>query len=270
MKLGANSVLFGGFNLQAAFEHIAMAGYDGIEISALDGMSQHLVLERWRQIAPEIKQLSRDFGLELLAMQQTSHDPRRMEQAFQAAVEIGIPIINCDPGGVAEDEASFQQLVDSIGKLVLLAEHYGVVLCIKAHVGSSIYNTPTTQRLMEAITSPSFGVNLDPSHIYRAGEDPVEALKAVIGRVRNVHIRDCKGRQHGPGRPEDQTNGRGDIDLVGFIRTLYEARYQGPVDLEIIGAKDYSLVQCAVIAAEARGHMQACLQACGAYKSNGA
>jgi hypothetical protein len=42
------------------------------------------------------------------------------------------------------------------------------------------------------------------------------------------------------------------------------------VDLEIIGAKDYSLVKCAVIAAEARGHMQACLQAWGAYKTKGA
>jgi sugar phosphate isomerase/epimerase len=270
MKLGANSVLFGGFDLHTAFEHIAMAGYDGLEVSAIDGMSQHLVLERWKQIAPEIKQLSREFGLELLALEQPSQDLHRMEQAFQAAVEIGIPIINCGPGGVAGDEASFQQSVDSIGKLVLLAERYGVVLCIKAHVGASIYNTPTTLRLMKAITSPAFGIDMDPSHIHRADENPVEALKAVIGRVGHIHIRDCKGRQHGPGRPEDQTNGRGDIDLVGFIRMLCEARYQGPVDLEIIGAKDYSLLKCAVIAGEARGHMQACLQACGIYRSNGA
>ena len=51
---------------------------------------------------------------------------------------------------------------------------------------------------------------------------------------------------------------------MGYIRVLYEHGYSGPLDLEIIGAKQYSLVQCAVIAAESRGHMQACLQACGA------
>jgi hypothetical protein len=45
---------------------------------------------------------------------------------------------------------------------------------------------------------------------------------------------------------------------------LHENGYAGPLDLEIIGAKDYELVRCAVIAAESRGHMQACLQACGA------
>ena len=33
MKLGANSVLFGGYDLETAFRHIAMAGYDGSELS---------------------------------------------------------------------------------------------------------------------------------------------------------------------------------------------------------------------------------------------
>jgi sugar phosphate isomerase/epimerase len=264
MKLGANSVLFGGFEMETAFKYIAMAGYDGIEISAIDGMSEHLVLDRWREIAPDIKRLSKAYNLELLAMEQPSQDPAKMEKAFQAASEIGIPIINCGPGGKTDDEASLQQSIDSIGKLALMAEKYGVTLCVKAHVGASIYNTPTTLRLMEAITSPAFGIDMDPSHIYRANENPVEAVKAVISRVKHLHIRDCKGRQQNPGKPEDQANGRGDIDLVGFIRVLHENGYAGPLDLEVIGAKNYSLEQCCVIAAESRGHMQACLQACGA------
>ena len=264
MKLGANSVLFGGFDMETAFKHIAMAGYDGIELSAIDGMSEHLVLSCWQEIAPEIKRLSAEYGLELLAMEQPSQDPARMETAFQAAVEIGIPVINCGPGGKADDPAALQQTIDSLGALSKMAEKYGVTLCVKAHVGASVYNTPTTLKLMEAITSPAFGIDMDPSHIYRSGENPVEALAAVISRVKHVHIRDCKGRQQGPGKPEMQANGRGDIDLVGYIRVLHENGYTGPVDLEIIGAKNYSLVQCAVIAAEARGHMQACLQACGA------
>jgi sugar phosphate isomerase/epimerase len=265
MKLGANSVLFGGHNLETAFKYLALAGYDGIELSAIDGMSEHLVLDRWQELAPEIKRLAKEYNLELLAMEQPSQDPVKMEKAFQAAVEIGIPIVNCGPGGKTDDEASFQQSIDSIGKLARMAERYGVTLCVKAHVGAAIYNTPTTRRLMEAITLPAFGVDMDPSHIYRAGENPVDALRAVIGRVKHVHIRDCKACfDKGPGKPELQANGRGDIDLLGYIRVLHENGYTGPLDLEVIGAKSYSLVQCAVIAAEARGHMQACLQACGA------
>jgi len=187
-----------------------------------------------------------------------------MEKAFQAAAEIGVPVINCGPGGKSGDEASFQQSIDSLGSLADMAESYGITLCVKAHVGACIYNTPTTLHAMEAISSPAFGIDMDPSHIHRAHEDPVEAITAVISRVKHIHIRDCKGRQEGPGKPEDQANGRGDIDLVGYIRVLHENGYDGSVNLEIIGAKEYSLEQCCTIAAESRGHMQACLQACGA------
>jgi len=264
VKLGANSVLFGGHDLESAFKYIAMSGYDGIEVSAIEGMSEHLVLSRWREIVPEVKRLAKAYGLELLAMEQPSQDPAIMDTAFQAAVEAGIPIVNCGPGGKAGDEASFQRTVESLGNLARLAERYGVTLCVKAHVGAAIHDTPTTLRLMALISSPAFGIDMDPSHIYRAGENPVEAIAAVISRVKHVHIRDCKGRQQGPGKPELQANGRGDIDLVGYIRVLHERGYSGPLDLEIIGAKDYSLEQCCIIAAESRGHMQACLQACGA------
>jgi sugar phosphate isomerase/epimerase len=264
MKLGANSVLFGGYDMETAFKYLALAGYDGIELSAIGGMSEHLVLERWRELAPEVKRLSQAYGLELLAMEQPSQDPARMEPAFQAAAELGIPVVNCGPGGKTGDEASLQQSIDSIGRLADLAQRYGVVLCVKAHVGAAIYNTPTTLRLMAAISSPAFGIDMDPSHIHRAGENPVDALGAVVTRVKHIHIRDCKGRQQNPGKPEMQANGRGDIDLVGYLRVLHESGYAGPVNLEVIGAKEYTLEQCCTIAAESRGHMQACLQACGA------
>ena len=266
MKLGANSVLFGAFDMGAAFKYTAVAGYDGIELSAIGGMSEHLVLARWQELVPEIKQLAATYGLGLHAMEQPSQDPEVMEQAFQAAVELGIPIINCGPGGKAEDEEAWVKVIDSLGSLAVMAERYGVTLCVKAHVGASIYNTPTTLRAMREIASPAFGIDMDPSHIYRSGENPVEAIATVISRVKHVHIRDCKGRQQGPGAPADQANGRGDIDLVGYVRTLHENGYAGPLDLEIIGSKGqgYTLEQCCVIAAESRGHMQACLQACGA------
>src|SRR5579864_2745615 len=99
MKLGANSVLFGGYDLETAFRCVAMAGYDGIEVSAIDGMSEHLVLGRWREITPVVRRLAEQYNLALLAMEQPSQDREKMEAAFQAAAEIGIPIVNCGPGG---------------------------------------------------------------------------------------------------------------------------------------------------------------------------
>lgn len=256
MKLGFNSVLFGGHDVETAFQYAAICGYDGIEVSAIAGMSEHM-------IGPAaLKELSAKYNVPILAMEQPSQDPATMEAAFQAAAAMGCPIINCGPGGKSNDEATFQQSIESLGTLADRAKHYGVTLCFKAHVGAAIYNTPTTLRALQAI--PAIGLDMDPSHIHRAGENPVEALAAVVARIRHVHIRDCKGRQQNPGTPELQANGRGDIDLLGYIRTLQAAGYTGPVDLEIIGAKAYDVPRCVAIAAEARGHMQACLQACGA------
>src|SRR4051812_31586956 len=264
MKLGVNSVLFGGHDMDTAFKYTQACGYDGIEISAIDGMSEHLVLDRWREIAPRVRELSKQYSLPVMAMEQPSQDMAKMEQAFAAAAEIGIPIVNSGPGGKANDEATFQPVVDSLGKLANRAKTFGVTLCFKAHVGQYVYNTPTTLKVLEALNHPNLGLDMDPSHIWRAGEDPVEAIGAVMKRIRHVHIRDCKGRQQNPGTPEMQANGRGDIDLLGYVRVLHENAYAGPVDLEIIGAKSYDVPKCVAIAAEARGHMQACLQACGA------
>ena len=56
IKLGVNSVLFGGFDFATAAKHIKMAGYDGVEMSAIKGMCEHLELDRWREQAAEISQ----------------------------------------------------------------------------------------------------------------------------------------------------------------------------------------------------------------------
>ncbi|MDA0322275.1 MAG: sugar phosphate isomerase/epimerase [Verrucomicrobia bacterium] len=263
MNLGLNSVLFGGHDMDTAFKYTKRCGYDGIEISAIDGMSEHLVLEKWQELAPAIKDLSAQYELPVTAMEQPSRDPETMDKAFQAAAEIEIPVINCGPGGKSDDEESLQEAIQSLRALAEKAAGYGLTLCVKAHVGSCIYNTPTTLRALEAITSPAFGLDMDPSHIHRANENPVDAIAQVVDRIKHVHIRDCKGRQDGPGAPEDQANGRGDIDLLGYIRVLHEAGYAGPVNLEVIGAKEYGVAECVAIAAETRGHIQACLQACG-------
>lgn len=170
MKLGANSVLFGGYDMETAFKYLAMGGYDGIELSAIDGMSSHLVLENWRDLVPEIKRLSQVYGLALLAIEQPSRDAVKMEQAMQAAAALGIPIVNCGPGGKSGDDASLQQSIDDLGSLCRLAEKYGVTLCVKAHVGQCVYNTPTTLQIMAAISSPAFGIDMDPSHIHRGRE----------------------------------------------------------------------------------------------------
>jgi sugar phosphate isomerase/epimerase len=264
IKLGANSVLFAGFDLETALKHIAWAGYDGVELSAIKGMCEHLELDNWQAQVNQIKELSEQYNLELLSMEEAALDEERLEKAFAAGAELGIPVINVGPGGKADVEGDIETQAALLAKLADRAHDHGVTLCVKAHVGNCIYNTPTTLKAMSLIDSPGFGIDMDPSHIYRAGENPVDALGAVVSRVKHVHIRDCAVPEGGPGAPELQACGRGQIDLAGYVRVLHEAGIDVAANLEVIGAKEYDLGQVATIAAESRGYLNACLKACGA------
>jgi sugar phosphate isomerase/epimerase len=264
IKLGVNSVLFAGLDFATAARLTKLCGYDGIEVSAIAGMCEHLVLDRWQEQADEIRKAASEQGLALLSMEVASLDEARLEKAFAAGKGIGIPLINVGPGGKSNEPGAVEQAVATLTARAEMAGKYGVTLCCKAHVGSSIYNTPTTLAAMKAIGHASFGVDMDPSHIWRAGEEPADALKQVVSRVKHIHIRDCKGPGPSPGEARDQACGRGGIDLLRYFRTLVEARYDGPVCLEVIGAANYTVEQKMAVAAESYGYMNACLKSLGA------
>lgn len=267
IKLGVNTVLFAGYDLETALRHIALAGYESAELSAIRGMCEHLVLDDWRSQADSIRQLAEDHGLELTAMEVASLDEARLLKAFEAAAQLEIGVVNVGPGGKAGSDEDLARQIDLLAGLAAKAHDHGVALCVKAHVGQSIHDTPTTLKALAAIDSPGFGIDVDPSHIFRAGggEDVVEALQAVISRVRHVHIRDCpadaRATEGPPGPPEEQACGRGAIDLAGLLRVLHQAGVDAAVNLEVIGAKEYELSRVVTIAAESRGYLNACRRA---------
>jgi sugar phosphate isomerase/epimerase len=264
IKLGVNSVLFGKNDFATACRYIKLCGYDGVEVSAIKGMCEHLELDRWQEQAAELKQAVADAGLEFLSMEESSLDEDRLTKAFQAGAEIGIPVVNIGPGGKSKSQEDFECQTDLMVKMAAKAEQYGVTLCVKAHVGACIDDTPTTLAAMKKIGSSAFGIDMDPSHIWRAGEDPAAALKPVLSRTKHIHIRDCLGQGPGPGTPQNQACGRGDIDLFGYCKAMVDGGYSGPVCLEVIGAGELGLAEMAIIAAESYGYLNACLKALGA------
>ncbi len=271
IQIGANTVVFGRESVRTAMQYLKWAGYDAVEISALQGtgafgdpLGEHLHLDNWKQDAAEIKALSGELELPVSAMEVGPLDEDRILRAFDAAVEIGIPVVNIGPSGKSGQSTDLDACIERMAKLCVTAEQAGVTLCVKAHVGASIDSTPTTLDAMARIPSPAFGIDMDPSHIHRAGEVPKDALRQVLPRVRHVHIRDCPGPGPAPGEPEYQTCGRGNIDLLGYCRTLVESGYDGPVNVEIIGASKYGLERCTLIAAENAGYLNACFTFCGA------
>jgi len=263
IKLGVNSVLFKTVSFREAAEAIKKCGYDGVEISAIGGMCEHLNLADWKNQKAELIAIREELDLPFLSTEVASQDRQRLNTAFEACAEIGIPIVNIGPGGKMNDEDTMKTSLETIQMLAEDAEKYGITLCVKAHVGAAVFSTPTTLRMMDTITSPAFGVDMDPSHIHRAGENPAIALPAVLSKMKHIHIRDCKGEGPSPGEPTNQACGRGDIDLYGYFKAMVDQKYDGPVCLEVIGP-DQSITDATRIAAESYGYMNAVLKMLGA------
>ena len=144
-----------------------------------------------------------------------------------------------------------------------MAGRYGVSLALKPHVGAAVYDTETALRAWGEIGSPHLGLNFDPSHLHRAGEDVAAAARAFAGAGALVHshFRDCPNRtERGPGTPEQQVPGRGEVDIPAVLRALQESGYGGVLDLEVIGAKGYPLSRAMGVAAETRGYLNRCLK----------
>ena len=263
INLGVNTVLYKAFSLRTAIENLKKIGYDGFEISAIEGMCEHLELKNWRAQKSEILEIRDEFGLSVTAMEVASTDPARLTLAFEAAAGIGIPVVNIGPGGKADVEEDMLACIARMNELAVMAESYGVTLCMKAHVGGSVYSTPTTLRLIENVKSAYFGIDMDPSHIFRCGEAPEAALAGVIKYMKHVHIRDCVGRGGGPGHPMRQICGAGEIDLYAYFDELVKAGYGGACNLEIIGP-ELSLADANIVAGVSYGYMNAVLKRLGA------
>src|SRR5690606_30545043 len=118
-------------------------------------------------------------------------------------------------------------------------------------------------RLMSEVDAPALGLNFDPSHLYRADEEPAEVARAWGDKIVTSHFRDCASRDRQVGPPPTQVPGRGEVDLRGTLAALVEVGYSGPLNLEVIGAKEYSVSKAMGIAAEARGYLHRLLQEVG-------
>jgi sugar phosphate isomerase/epimerase len=263
MRLGCNTVLFAGADLATALRQIAGAGYRYVELAAIKPMCEHLSPDLDPAGLQEVRRMLADHGLEVTAMEVGKPDRARLEQLFGLAGELGVPIVNIGSGGVTGDEESTREAIAQIGELARLAGRHGVRLAVKPHVGQAIYNSATALRLMDEVREPALGLNFDPSHLFRADENPEDVATHWGARIATSHFRDCASRAQQVGPPETQIPGRGIVDIPATLRALREAGYAGPLNLEVIGAKEYDLARAMGIAAESRGYLHRCLQEVG-------
>jgi sugar phosphate isomerase/epimerase len=75
-------------------------------------------------------------------------------------------------------------------KLAAFGKEHGIQkFCIEMHAHQLVYNVPTLLQLRQA-TGPIVGANLDPSHLFWMGADPLAAIDALGDGIHHVHAKD--------------------------------------------------------------------------------
>jgi sugar phosphate isomerase/epimerase len=110
--------------------------------------------------------------------------------------------------------------------------------------GKNLATTPAIwRRMFEAIPSPIFGLNFDPSHLVWQQIDYVKPLREFAGRLFHVHAKDVRIDKdrldevgilatpllyHCPKLP-----GLGEVDWGRLLSVLGDVGYRGPVCIEV-------------------------------------
>ena len=129
------------------------------------------------------------------------------------------------------------------------AADHGVRIAIEMHPGFVVYSPETLLRL-RAIAGPALGANLDPSHLFWQGIDPLAAVGVLGDAIHHVHAKDTlmqpgnlprtgvlDTQPHGAGATRGWRfctcgDGHGEAWWRTFAATLRASGYDGVLSIE--------------------------------------
>ena len=224
MKLGFVSDSLGGMPFLDMLAHAARMGVSGVEVNT-GGWSSAPHLDRAAMLAsPAARQAFltafADCGLELISLNangnplhptQTEHGAC-LKDTIRLAGALGVKTVCTMSGLPAGREGDLmpnwvvsswppetqsilryqweEKLLPFWTDIVALAKSNGVErIALELHGNQCVYNVPSLLKLRQMV-GPVVGANLDPSHLFWMGADPLIAAQALAGAVYHVHAKD--------------------------------------------------------------------------------
>lgn len=128
------------------------------------------------------------------------HQIERQSGWIEMAAELGASYCRVLSGQRRPElsrDAGVALAAECINACLPRAEQLGVTLILENHYKDDFWEYPEFAQkmevfcqLVERIQHPNFGVNYDPSNAFLAGDDPLELLRRVAGRVVTMHASD--------------------------------------------------------------------------------
>lgn len=136
------------------------------------------------------------------------------EKFFAFARKIGAEIVTVEPE------------LDQLDAIEALAEKYRMEVAIHNHPDPSLYASARVVAGALKGRSARMGVCADIGHWKRVGEDPLENLKMLAGRIKVAHLKDLNGDL------EDATWGTGILPVEAFVHELKRQGFGGLISIE--------------------------------------
>ncbi|KGE16862.1 sugar phosphate isomerase/epimerase family protein [Paenibacillus wynnii] len=222
MKLGVFMVLFGGRKLEDALDYVASKGLKAVEIGtgAYPGnghCNPQLLLENETALK-EFKHAVESRGLMISALschgnplhpqkELARKDHEDFVNTVKLAQKLEVPVVNTFSGCPGDHEDAkypnwpvapwpndYQEILtwQWENKVIpywtewgAFAAQHDVKIGLELHGGFSVHSPATLLRLREA-AGEVIGANLDPSHMWWQGIDPVQAIH-ILGRKGAIH-----------------------------------------------------------------------------------
>lgn len=224
MKLGFVSDSLGGMSFEALLDNAARLGVSGVEVNT-GGWSTapHFDLQSMKASTDSRRDFAKAFenrGLEIIALNANGNPlhPTQPEQGeclkdtIRIAGDMGIKTVCAMSGLPAGREGDLmpnwvvsswppetqailryqweEKLLPFWTEIAALARENGVArIALELHGNQYVYNVPSLLKLRAAV-GPVIGANLDPSHLFWMGADPLVAALALGEAVHHVHAKD--------------------------------------------------------------------------------
>lgn len=220
------------YDQEEALAGIASAGFRYVELSAVPGWTEHLILEE----KPEaVRRLLDSCGLEAVSISAhsdltTSDGLEHGVRAIRWASDYGLGIVNTAVGGHASQEEDERAFLENVGVLADAAEGAGVLIALEIH-GALMASGEKSLPLLEKIGRDSIKLNYDTANVeYYSGTRAIDDLPKIVAHVVHCHLKDTMG---GIGNWDCPPLGEGKVDFPRVLEILREAGYDGPLSVEI-------------------------------------
>lgn len=230
--LAGHTNSFHTYGREEALAGIAEAGYRTVELTAVEGWTEHVDLDA---DTGELRARLEHYGLEPVVL--SGHSDLTTDEglvygikAVEWCANYGLPVMNTAIGGHASQEENESAFLANIEALANAAEDADVDVALEIH-GDIMASGAVTLPLLEKIGRDSVGINYDTANVvYYSGDTPVEDLPKVVDKLVHVHLKESKG---GKGVWNFGEIGTGDVDFARVLRILQDAGYDGPYSVEI-------------------------------------